>query len=346
MTSARSSEMLHLINGYQVSRAIFIAASLGLADLIRNGCHTCAELAVATNTAPSALHRVIRVLASAGVFSLSPDERVTMTDLASSLLSDVPGSLRGWAVDQLGGEHYEAWGALMHSVSTGQVAFEHVYGQNAWAHRADHPASAKAFDEGMASFTAAHHRAVIEAYPFANHTKLYDIGGGDGQFMEALLLSNPGMHGLIFDLPYVVPRARKRIETAGLSHRCEVTEGNIFERLPTGGSAYLLSRMIHDWNDEKAKKILAICHQAMNLNGVLLLVERVMPDLIEPCSSTRALAVSDLNMLVMTGGLERTRTQYENLLFDACFEVTSITSSGTSLSIIEARAIRTKESLL
>lgn len=339
MTSEPSSEMMHLINGYQVSRAIFIAASLRLADQLHDGSRTCTELGLATNTEPTALRRVIRVLASAGVFSLQADDRVAMTELASTLISDAPGSLRGWAVDQLGGEHYAAWGELMHSVRTGQVAFEHVYGQDAWTHRAQHPASAEAFDEGMASFIGAHHRAVMDGYPFSSLASLYDIGGGDGQFMEALLSANPTMQGLILDLPYVTPRARKRIQAAGLGHRCRVVEGDIFKSLPPGGSAYLLSRMIHDWNDVQATKILSACRKAVSQDSVLLLVERVMPDVVEPQPSTRALAVSDLNMLVMTGGCERTKAQYESLLKEANFELTLIASTSTALSIIEARPV-------
>ena len=339
MSSSPTADMLHLINDYSVSRAIFVAASLGLPDLVRDGSRSCAELSAATNTDAAALYRLIRVLASAGVFALLPNGQVGITELSSTLLSDAPGSLRGWAVDQLGGEHYLAWGELIHSVKTGEVAFEHVFGTSAWAHRADHPASAKAFDEGMASFIGAHHQAVLQAYPFSSFASLYDIGGGDGQFMEAMLLANPNLHGLVLDLPYVAPRASQRLQAAGLLDRCEVVAGNIFESIPKGGSAYLLSRMIHDWNDVQATQILLVCRQAIGEQGVLLLVERIMPDEITPLPSTRALAVSDLNMLVMTGGCERTKAHYQALLHEASFEVRSITATSTALSVIEARPI-------
>jgi O-methyltransferase domain len=280
---------------------------------------------------------VIRVLASAGVFDLLPGQRVAMTALTPTLLTGASGSLRGWAIDQLGGEHYEAWGALMHSVRTGEVAFEKVYGKDAWAYRAENPQSAQAFDAGMASFIGAHNQAVLAAYPFAKLASLYDIGGGNGQFMVAMLSACPQMRGLVLDLPHVATEAGARLQEAGLAGRCEVVGGDIFESVPSGGSAYLLARVIHDWADEEAQKILTNCRRAMGPDSVLLMVERVMPEQIDAQPTSRALAVSDLNMLVMTGGRERTQAQYQALLHAAGFALSSTTATGTALSVLEAR---------
>jgi O-methyltransferase domain len=337
MQSSPTAEMLHLISGFQVSRALFVAATLGLADLVCEGEKTCSELASITHTNKVALHRVIRVLASAGVFGLLPDERVVMTELTPTLLTDAPGSLRAWAIGQLGGEHYQAWGELMHSVHTGDVAFEHLFGMSPWAYRAQHPQSAQEFDNGMSSFIGAHHQAVLAAYPFCNLATVYDIGGGDGQFLEAALSTFPAMRGLLLELPHVAVKARLRLVQAGLAERCQVVDGNIFESMPVGGAAYVMSRIIHDWNDDQAQQILAVCCKAMGPDSVLLLVERLMPEAVDCTASTRVSVVSDLNMLVMTGGRERTEAQYRALLNSASFEMTSVVATDTALSVIEAR---------
>lgn len=337
MTSTPTNEMLHLISGYHVSRAVYVAAKLGLADLLCESSKTCSELAQATQTDREALHRVVRVLASAGVLSLQPGERVAMTALTPTLQTGAPGSLRGWAIDQLGGEHYTAWGELLHSVQTGEIAFEHIFGKSAWDHRAENPTSAQEFDDGMASFIGAHHQSVLAAYPFGKLKNLYDLGGGDGLFISTVLSACPHLRGLLFELPHVASRARQRLRAAGLSERCTVVEGDIFESVPVGGAAYLLARVIHDWNDSQAQQILAVCRRAMDANSVLLLAERIMPELVDAAPATRALAVSDLNMLVMTGGRERTEMQYRTLLKTAGFTMTSITATDTALSIIEAR---------
>jgi hypothetical protein len=337
MSSQQTPEMLKLINGFQVSRAIYVAAKLGLADLVCAASASSTELAVATDTDPAALHRVIRVLASVGVFDLQPDGQVNATELSKTLLTDAPGSLRGWAVDQLGGEHYQAWGELLHSVRTGAVAFDHVFAKNAWEHRAENPQSAKEFDDGMASYIGAHNQSLLDAYPFADFESLYDLGGGDGQFIASALTQFPNLRGTLFEQPHVALRARQRLREAGLDTRCEVVDGDLFELVPKGGAVYLLSRVIHDWDDDLARKILTVCRSAMGRQSVLLLVERVLPDRMCATATNRALAVSDLNMLVMTGGRERTEAQFKSLLDSAGFSVLSVRATNTALSIIEAQ---------
>ncbi len=336
MQSPQTSEMLHLISGFHVSRAIYVAAQLGLADQLGQGDKSCTELARATGADPTALHRLLRVLASAGVFDLQ-DEQVSPTPLSATLQSDSPGSLRGWAIDQLGGEHYQAWGELLHSVRTGGVAFEQVFGKNAWEHRAENPQSAREFDAGMASFIDAHHQAVLNAYPFERVKSLYDIAGGDGQFMSAALTRCPELRGLVLEQPQVATRARQRLVQAGQRARCAVVDGDIFEAIPQGGEAYVMSRVIHDWNDAEARQILTRCRRAMGPDSVLLLVERVLPAQCDRSPGTRALVVSDLNMLVMTGGCERTASQYRALLHEAGLVLHQVTATATALSVIEAR---------
>jgi hypothetical protein len=336
MKPQTTSDMLHLISGFHVARALYVAAKLGLADLLANGSQTCDELSVATQTDAASLHRLVRVLASAGVFGLGSGQRVELTPLAATLLTDAPGSLRGWAIDQLGGEHYAAWGELMHSVRTAETAFDHLYGQSAWAHRANNPQSGQDFDDGMASFMGAHDQSILAAYPFEKLHTLYDIAGGDGRFITTALNAHPDLHGLVMEMPHVVPRARQRVQDNGLTHRCQVVEGDVFKSIPQGGQAYLLARVIHDWNDAQAHTILATCRQAMAQDSVLLLVERLMPEHITISATSRALAVSDLNMLVMMGGQERTQSQFTTLLQAAGFQDITVNKTDGLLSVIEA----------
>lgn len=337
MSSIHTADMLQLINGFHVARALHVAAKLGVADQLRDGEKVCTELARATGADPHALHRLIRVLASVGVFTLDAGGHVALTPLAATLLTDAQCSLRGWAVDQLGGEHYEAWGELLHSVQSGECAFERAFGVNAWAHRAENESSAQAFDDGMASLMGAHHQAVLAAHPLDACERLFDIAGGDGQFMVAALSAWPKLRGVVLEQPHVVPRTLQRLAQVGLSARCEVVAGDIFSSIPAGGSAYLMSRVIHDWNDDQALQILRVCRRAMSADAVLLLVERVMPEQVDFTPTTRAVTVSDLNMLVMTGGRERTEAEFRALLAAAGFAVNQCTATDTVFTVIEAR---------
>ena len=330
-----SATMLNLINGFHVARALYIAARLQLADLVRNGTSACKDLATQTETDASSLYRVIRVLVSAGVFEMDEHERVSLNPLAETLLSDASGSLRGWAISQIGDDPYKAWGDLLYSVHTGNIAFEHVFGCDPWTYRAGHPDSAKDFDEGMASFTGAHNEAVGASYPFASVRKIVDVGGGDGKLIATLLAAHPAMQGVLFEQPRVIGRARQRIAEEGLAARCEVAAGDMFESIPPGGDVYLLSRVIHDWDDERAVTILRNCRRAMAPAAKLLLVERVIPVRIENSAAMRVLVVSDLHMMVMNGGRERTEAQYRAIFEAAGLKLTCITPTGTAMSVIE-----------
>ncbi len=332
---AATAAMLHMIAGFRVSRAIYVAAKLGVADLLRDGAKTSEELAVATGTDASSLYRVMRVLASAGVFALEDNGRFALNAVALTLLTDVAVSLRGWAIEQLGGEHYQAWGDVMHSVRTGSIAFDHVFGKSAWAYRSEHPESARDFDEAMASFVGVHNDAVLASYPFATLRKVVDVGGGEGKLLAALLQANRETEGVLFELPHVAEKARRRIAQAGLTARCEVVAGDVFESVPPGGDAYLLSRVIHDWDDDRAVAILRNCRRAMTSTSRLIIVERVIPPRIEQSMAMQALVVSDLNMMVMNGGRERTEAQYRALLEAAGFALTTVVATGTAMSVIE-----------
>ena len=331
--------MLQMIAGFWVSRALYIAAKLGIADLVQDQARTATELAVATSTHAPSLYRVLRALASVGVFAEDDQGRFALTPLAATLRSDAPGSLRAWATVQLGEDHYQAWGELMHSVRTGEIAFDHVFGMGVWQHRAQHPEKAKRFDEAMANLIGVYNGAVLASYPFSTIEKAVDVGGGDGSLLITLLQANPTMKGVLFDLPHVTERAKQRIADAGLTGCCEVMAGDALTSVPSGGDAYILSRVIHDWDDDHAVTILKNCHRAMTEQGKLLLIERVLPVRVESSSAMQALVLSDLNMMVMNGGREHTEVEYRVLFEASGFRLTKVTPTQSAMSVIEgARA--------
>jgi precorrin-6B methylase 2 len=331
-----SATMLRMISGFRVARAIYIAAKLGLADLLKDGPKESEELAFATRTHAPSLYRVMRALASVGIFAEHEQERFTLTPIAATLQSDVHGSLRAWAILLLGEEDYQAWGGLMHTVRTGETAFEHVFGMGVFQYEAQHPEHATIFDEAMANLIGLYNSAVLANYSFSTINKLFDVGGGDGSLMIALLRANPEMKGVLFDLPHVAEKAKKRLADAGLVGRCEVVAGDAFVSVPGGGDAYVLSRVMNGFNDERALAILHNCRRAITDNGKLLLVERILPDRVEHSIAAQGPVLSDLNMMVISGGRERTVAEHRALIEAASFTLTKVVPTQSEVSVIEA----------
>lgn len=324
--------MLQLISGFWISRAIYIAAKLGLADHLRDGTKSAAELAAATSTHAPSLYRVLRALASVGVFNEDERKKFALTPLSQTLLTGSPHSLRDFATVELGEEHYPAWGELMHSVKTGEIAFDRSFGMPVWQFFEQNPENAKTFNDAMTGFTLAVNDAVISSYDFSPISKIIDVGGGHGSLITSILKKNPKMRGVLFDAPIVVEGAKRHIENEAIGNRCEVVAGDFFRSVPNDGNAYILKWIIHDWDDEKSIAILKNCRRAMKQSGKLLLVEAVVPSGSEPHFSK----FIDLNMLVMTGGRERTEGEYRALLEASGFRLTSVIPTQSPMSIIEA----------
>ncbi|TAJ83572.1 methyltransferase [bacterium] len=333
--------MIRLITGFWVSRAIYIAAKLGIADLLKEESRKMGELAKATGSHGPSLYRVLRTLASVGIFAEDEQGRFALTPLGATLRTDVSGSLRAWVNVQLGEEHYRAWGDPMHTVQTGESAFDHVFGMGVWQYRAQNPEHAKIFDEAMANLTGMYNTAVLSSYPFSRFDKVVDVGGGDGGLLIAILEANPRVNGVLFDLPHVAEKAKKRITNAGLAERCQVVAGDAFSSVPDGGDAYILSRVIHDWDDARSIAILKNCHRAIVATGRLLLVEGVVRSGNEPDISK----FFDLNMMVLSGGRERTAAEYQALLEAAGFTLAKIipAQSVMGVSIIECTRARNQD---
>ena len=323
--------VLQMASGYWVSRSIYVAAKLGIADLLKDSPKSCDELAIATGTHAPSLYRVLRALASLGVFAETQPNHFTLTPLAACLQSDVPNSFRAFVI-MLGEEQYRAWGEFMHSVQTGGSSFEHIYGMNLYEYLAQNPESAKIFDESMTNFSAIESGAIAASYDFSSIQTLVDIAGGQGLLIASILKSNPTLKGVLFDLPHVIERAKRFLEAEGVLERCQLAAGNFFESVPEGGDAYILKYIIHDWDDEKAIAILKQCHKVMPANGKILVAEQVIPPGNKPFMGK----LLDLQMLVMTsGGCERTEAEYRALFEKAGFKLTRIVPTQDEISIIE-----------
>jgi O-methyltransferase domain/Dimerisation domain len=323
--------LLRMTNAFQVSQAIHVAATLGIADLLEDGPRSADELAGATDTHAPTLYRLLRALASVGVFTEEPEGRFGSTPLAEYLRTDAPDSLRAWAM-QIGQQYlWTSWGHLLHGVRTAEPVFPELYGTTAWEYRAAHPEEDAVFNAAMTALSAPVAEAVVRSYDFSGINVLVDVGGGEGGLLAAILVANPTLRGVLFDLPHV-STAGTLIERADVADRCEVVSGSFFEAVPGGADAYLLKSIIHDWDDGAAIEILRSCRAAMAEGGRLLVVEPV----ISSGNESDPAKFSDLNMLVMLGGRERTANDFAKLYTEAGFRLTDIIRTGSPpFNIIE-----------
>ena len=324
--------LLQMATGFWVTQSIYVAARLGIADLLKDGPKTSDELAQATNTNAPMLYRVLRALAGLGIFAEVENKRFGLTPLAEALQSG-PNSLRAMTIHLAENPSWKAWGNLLESVKTGETAFKLANGAEVFPYYAEHPESFEPFNEAMTNFSEAVIKAVVPAYDFSSIRKLVDVGGGHGSLLALILKANPETRGVLFDLPTVIEGAKERLAAEGVSERAEVTGGDFFDSVPAGGDAYLMKLIIHDWDEERAVKILKNCHSVMKDGGRLLLVETVVPEGNEPSFAK----MMDLQMLVMTGGRERTESQYRDLFAAGGFRLTRVIPTESPMSIIEGR---------
>ena len=323
-------QMLHIMSGFWVARCVYVFAKLGIADELQHGPRTADELAAAIGAHGRSLFRVLRALASVGVITQDSDNRFGQTPL-SETLRELPGSMRAFVMTELGEEHYPAWGELLHSVRTGGIAFDKAFGENCWEFFRKHPENAKIFNDAMSGMTAQAEAALHDAYSFAGIRRVVDVGGGHGGLITSILKRNPSMHGILFDAPEVIESARSALANSEVADRLQLAGGNFFESIPEGGDAIVMKWIIHDWNDEQSVAIMKNCHRALPENGKLILVEAVIPATSEPHFGK----FIDLNMLVMTGGRERTEAEFRKLYQDAGFRVTRVIPTESPFSVIE-----------
>lgn len=327
-----SRQLLKMVNGYQVSQALHVAATLRISDILASGSLTVTDLAEVTATNGPTLLRLMRALASVGVYSCDDEGRYANTELGEQLRADVPGSIAGWAA-YVGRPYYrQAWSGLLDSVRTGDNAFATVHGTTVWEYRQQHPEEQVVFDDAMTATAGVVVQAVVASYDFARFSTVADIGGSAGTLLAAILERYPTVHGVLFDQPEVVAGAEPVLQAAGVTDRCQVVGGSFFDSVPAGADAYVLKAVIHDWLDAKSIEILRTCRRAMPDDATLLLVEQLIGQGPDPAQT----AFSDLNMLVSPGGQERTIEQYGALLAASGFSLAGATETGTSVFVIEA----------
>ncbi len=322
--------MDQLLNGYRVTQALYVAAKLCIADLLRDGPKTSEELATQAGANADALYRILRALASLGVFEEVAERRFALTPLAETLRSDHPGSMRPLATF-FGQDSYPVWSDLLYSARTGAPAFDHRFGASHFEYLAQHAEAAAVFNAAMSANVSRSVAATVIAYAFPTTGVVVDVGGGHGAFIAAILRANPGLRGALFDMPHVVEGVAPILDEAGVADRCARVGGDFFAPpLPTG-DVYTLRQIIHDWDDERSVIILRNCAQAMAPDGRVLVIEAIIP----PGNEPSRVKFLDLQMLVMNGGRQRTEKEYRQLYAAAGLRLRHVIPTSTDFSIIE-----------
>lgn len=326
--------LFELATGHYLSQAIYVAATLGIADLLADGPCDAGRLATATGTHAPSLRRVLRLLASRGVLAETASGAFELTPIGACLRSG-PGSFRSVARLFGGPGVWASWGDLLETVRTGEAAWHRHFGGDSFAYFDTHPEEGAVFDEAMGAFTSMIAVAVAAAYDFSSFAKVVDVGGGDGSLLTGILQANPALQGAVFDLPRVGDAARKKIATAGLEGRCTFVGGDFFAEVPAGADAYMLKHVIHDWNDAQATAILQTCRRAMGSRGKVLIVEGIYPPRVEQTPESRGAASNDVNMLVCTGGRQRSEAEFRELYAAAGLSLARIVRTMAPSCVIE-----------
>jgi hypothetical protein len=318
-----------MITGFRTSAALSVAAELGISDALADDGQTVSELAAAVKADEDTLGRLLRAMVAIGVYAVQ-DGVYTNTSLGERLRSDVPGTLRPLARMGQDPAFWAAWGHLAHSVRTGENAFEAMQGVDVWTYRETRPELNANFNENMTALSWYVGKSVADAYDFGKLSTVVDVGGGHGILLDAVLNRYENLHGVVFDLPHVVA---KQPRTEALASRWSAVAGNFFEAVPPA-DAYLVKSILHDWPDDRCVQILRTCAATLNPGGVVLVVELVL----DRSGYEGEAAFSDLNMLVMPGGRERTEDQYAALFKAAGLHLTQVIDTSTRVSIVEATA--------
>ena len=326
--------VFHLATSYIVSTTLQLAVQLDVADHLTAGPRTAAELAAATGSNEDALYRVLRVLASVGVFDEVEPRTFALTPAADILRKDSPRSIHDMVLFIADPLHLRVYADAIHSVRTGRPAADVTLGIPIFQYFADHPEYSDVFNNAMTTMSAAIVPAVLEAYDFSGIGTLVDVAGGHGEVLTSILRKYPSMRGILMDLAHVVVGAKPHIAAAGLSDRCQSVAGDFFKAVPPGGDAYLMKHIIHDWDDERAAQILRTIHTAMgSTRGTVLLIEGVLAAGNEPGLGK----LMDIEMLLLPGGRERSADEFRALFDRAGFDLTRIVPTKSPVCVIEAK---------
>ena len=332
--SASSRSLAAIIDGYLTTQLLYVAAAVGLADQLAAAPRSSQDLARATGIDAATLQRLLRGLAAEGVLTEEPDGAFALTDLGQPLRSDHPGSLRGAALAR--GELYLAAAAhLLPAVQAREIPFDRAYGQPLFDYLGAHPPAEAAFQQSMAARAARDRVDLLAAYDFTGVCHVVDVGGGNGAMLAAILRAHPHLQATLMDRPETIILARENLADQGFEDQISLAEGDFFEAVPPGGDCYILSRILHDWDDARARRILEVCHAAMAPGARLLLVEAVLP---ERAVENPAAIRMDLHMLLLLPGRERTAAEFAELLQGTGFRIERVIApaSGTGVHVIEA----------
>ena len=331
--SSPVEKMIGFIHSFWASRALYVAAKLKLLDHLDGASpKTTEQLAAATGAHPRSLYRLLRALASVEVLREEAPGRFVSTEVGDVLKSDHPNSVRCAVIIGTGDDHYDAWGNLLHAVRTGETAFDAHFKMPIWKFYEQNPDNARTFDQAMLDYTGAIHAALLKAYDFNVFKRIIDIGGGKGGLLAAILKKFDKPRGTVFDQPYVVEGAKATLAADGLADRCDTAGDDFFESVPAGGDCYTMKFILHDWEDAKSIRILKNIRKAITPGGKLLVMDAVLKDGNEPDFSK----FMDLNMLVMTGGQERTEQEFSALLEAGGFHLSRVIRTESMICIVEA----------
>ena len=322
------------IMGFRITQMIHVAARLGLADRLSGGPRTPRELAAASGADESALYRLLRALASIGIFAEEASGAFVLTPQAELLRTDAPGSLHNIAVMFGGDWLWPAYGEMLHAVLTGRPGFLKAHGQPLYSYLQEHPRAAARFNAAMSGYSASELGAILEAYDFSTARYVVDVGGGHGFLIAGLLRAHPHLSGTLFDLPSVVAGAKRLPDEPAIAGRLDCRSGDFFDEIPAGGDLYVMKSVLHNWDDVDAARILATCRAAMSASARLVLIERVVPEGNEPSEAK----LFDINMLTAVGGRERTEREFRLLLQECGLKFERLAATRSPLSMIVARA--------
>src|ERR1700747_3158215 len=323
--------LFQLASGYWISQAIYVAAKLGIADVLKHGPKSSNEIALATGADDNSISRLMRALCAVGVFRVNGNGTFAITDLGKPLQSGIPGSLRAMVIT-LGEVHYAAWAHLLESVKTGAAAFPHAFGTKMFDYLGRENEAGNTFNRAMTDYSALSSCAVLLSYDFSGVRSIVDVGGGCGTLLTSILLMYPSMRGTLLDIRPVIAAAEQSLKAHPCRERCTMVSGSFLDSVPCDFDAYVLSSVIHDWDDERAIQILQNCKRSMGQQSRVLLVEFIVPARGEKSFSK----LLDLNMLVMNGGREQTELEYRRWFDAAGLRMTRIIPTLSPLCVLEA----------
>jgi hypothetical protein len=314
-----------------IQQMLYAVARLNIADLIQAGEPSVEQLAAQTKTDARVLYRVLRALAGEGIFLETEDRHFELTPQAEVLCSDAPNSLRPLLMLIGADWHLQAWSCLDVSLRTGESAFDSAHGEALFDHLQKEPGRSAVYSGAMTGRTGAIARDVVASYDFSKFNTVMDVGGGHGVLLTTILQAHPHLKGVLYDLPGISRANTEVLDDSGVADRCTIEEGSFFEKVPTGADAIIMKSIIHDWNDEKAREILVKCREAIEPSATLLLCEFIVPGKNQPDLSK----LMDLEMLVMSGGAERSEDEYRELLASAGFGLQRVVPTSTAFNVLE-----------